>query len=379
MFPEIPERILISTIVISLLGMAAILFCNEMNYSIQYRQDAVITQPIFKAFDALSKEQKLNEIHRKCVVSSIELQANSGIINELALSIHSKNTKYFNKAIALKYDDEKGHGLIVNKDVSAGDLLFVEYPLLKIDAYSPADSLSMVLQINRQVKSQFISDCEFAKIWDGLEVNPMDLIWIRESLKMHGSQQPIALNNMAKVFTNQINGKWHINQEITVYGLMSKINFGLPQNVAMIAGGSEHKFVCIALATKDIAAGTELVRDYFLDWFGYEGMRVNGNEFKEKIRVRNIQSAIFTRGQSRSTNGIKIRLLKKLNSNKYSAAKKYKMATKELYPNGIIGKTANDKKVQFVKGGNESVMVDKFKKEISITLILYKHNSDESF
>ena len=51
-----------------------------------------------------------------------------------------------------------------------------------------------------------------------------------------------------------------------VYPILSKIRFGLPQNVMVVSGDADHHFVSIMIATKDIAAGEEIVMDYLFDW-----------------------------------------------------------------------------------------------------------------
>ena len=51
-----------------------------------------------------------------------------------------------------------------------------------------------------------------------------------------------------------------------VYPILSKINFGLPQNVMVISGDEAHHDISILMATKDIAAGEELVMDFTMDW-----------------------------------------------------------------------------------------------------------------
>lgn len=51
-----------------------------------------------------------------------------------------------------------------------------------------------------------------------------------------------------------------------VYPILSKINFGVPQNVMVISGDTVHNDVSILMATKDIVAGEELVMDFTVDW-----------------------------------------------------------------------------------------------------------------
>ena len=51
-----------------------------------------------------------------------------------------------------------------------------------------------------------------------------------------------------------------------VYPILNQIRFGLPQNVMVVSGDADHGFVSIMMATKDIAAGEEIVMDYYCDW-----------------------------------------------------------------------------------------------------------------
>ena len=51
-----------------------------------------------------------------------------------------------------------------------------------------------------------------------------------------------------------------------VYSILSRVSFGLPQNVMVISGDKDHQFVSIIIATKDIAAGGEIMMDFTFDW-----------------------------------------------------------------------------------------------------------------
>ena len=365
MVPEMSERILYRIIIFSLLGIAIILFCGEVRDN-QLRNspispNQIVNQPTTHA----SKESIVihSDMKQKCKEESPKKQRASMWFTEFILTTHSKNTKYLHSAVGLKYEKEKGYGLFAKKSIKAGIILFAERPLLEFDAGSLyPDHSWMILQINKLVSANYHSDPEFSVIWNELAVNLNVKQWAQNIAKNPIAER--ALLNMAKVFTNQVSAHWHSPWH--VYALLSRINFGLPQNVAVII----ERNVCFLVSTKDIAAGTELLRDYFFDWFNYEGMDANGKRFEDLMTDRKLKSNLLGIASSKQKNP-KLKLLKALNSNRWSKRKKHQMAVKELYPNGIIGKLPQDKDIQIVQGGNVEMI--KIIKNV-IAQILEKYN-----
>ena len=151
---------------------------------------------------------------------------------------HSKNTRFLHSAIGRKYlGPGKGHGLFTRADIKAGEVLFVERPLLSIE-YARSGFL-MMLQINADVEERSGRDVEFDAIWNH-QLSVSDDI--RHQYTLRWRQKGISANeklegmsDLVKVNTNRF-GKMVWRKPLGVYALLSQVAFGLPQNAAVMFG-----------------------------------------------------------------------------------------------------------------------------------------------
>eukprot|EP01084_Bolivina_argentea_P097188 174736_1 len=184
------------------------------------------------------------------------------------LMYHSEKTKFVHDAIGLKYYNAvKGYGLFAKSNINAGEILFVEYPLVKIhDDMSPnMDGWTLMKTVHTGVETARKVDDEFSKVWDRMAKNQK--ISKQFETLMDGYYHP-GIEDLVKVNTNQFAmTSWR--KPLGVWGLLSKVNHDLPQNIAAFFGEKKDNYVCITMATTNISKGTELVIDYFLDWFEY--------------------------------------------------------------------------------------------------------------
>ena len=344
------ETILVFMIVLSLLALIAVLGIQDITQSSIHIQKRKIQKSNKQSLNFFNYDIDYQESHQinKCIDSNCDNQRNIIQPNEnqhkspknkqtSTLKYHSKLTLFVHDSIEMRwYGDHKGDGLIVNRDVKAGEILIVEYPLLKLeDTTTPAQPVSMLYKIEKKVQMLKANDQEFADVWNGLAINAEIL-----SFYIHG-EDPVNHHkayDIVKFITNHFGGiNW--NKPLGIYSLLSKINFGLPQNIAVIFGDKSDNDVCIIIATRDIERGKELVSDFFFDWFDFQTDKAQDPDYLMHLQRRKSIGTTFGFNQDDEK---WMKLWKKLGSKKLSTTSKYKLATKYLYPNGIIGRSKNE-------------------------------------
>lgn len=162
---------------------------------------------------------------------------------------HFSNTKFIRSEIAVQYrmDSEKTgiRGLVVKSEINAGEILIVEYPLLRLETDTSSKTTTQH-QIEQKVASIMEMDPYFRRIW-------------------HSIPQKVAVDQ--RLVLPITKRKWL--QSFGIYALLSRITTVNPEtshlskhreNVAVIFGGTEDEYVCIVMAIRDIPQGTELLR-----------------------------------------------------------------------------------------------------------------------
>ena len=260
--------------------------------------------------------------------------------------------------------------MTTNQAISAGNILFVEYPLIKIDHDTDPNMhiMTIMQEIHRTVEQDRVDDTEFSHVWNSIGFSHKMYMHHLKALMYAGLKDIPKTNldprlvDLIKVKSNQFgSGNIRWRQPWGVYGVLSKINFGLPQNIAVVFGGAEHNFVCVAFAVKDIAKGEELVGDYFYDWFDYDASKMSKDVIDGLMKRRENVGAFF--GYNHSERMKKI--LDALGSDNKSQQKKYTIADRFIYPNGIVGKSSDQKELEVVAGGEENMLASKMQKLVN--------------
>ena len=267
------------------------------------------------------------------------------------LKLHSKLTVFVHDSVSMKwYGDSKGYGLFVTRNIKAGEILIVEYPLLRIKTTPDpmaGNSVTVIQEIHSKAQHHAKLDPEFSEIWNGLAMNADILNQYSEPWTKFEEVDPMVFD-IVKFSTNHFGQGFNL-KPMAIYGLLSKINFGLPQNVAVIFGDEQDANVCVIVATRDIKQGEELFSDYLFDWFSYKEEEYQSADFKRRLFRRSSIGALFGFSQKRY-----MKLWKALSLSRKSSEEKYKIATKWLYPNGIVGRNPGQT-MEIVKGGNSTL------------------------
>ena len=248
---------------------------------------------------------------------------------------HSQRTSFCHPSLKRKYfGEDKGYGIITSEIIGFGTILAVERPLFHItndewNKYSiPSSMHRHVGQIVNKLK---IEDPEFEGIWSDFVMSKYRMDSWQQMFKKRNmlyTQQDVQALADLSIFATNVHGAISDLQPRAVYSILSRINFGLPANVAAIFGDEDDEFVCILIATKDLEADEELVMDYFYDW-----------KDKEAVNDKNL----ISRRKMAKTIGFDlnndwIRVTRLLTS-KISKQIKRKI-THDIYSSGIIGKEA---------------------------------------
>ena len=256
-------------------------------------------------------------------------------ITDSKMIYHPGHTVFVDTRIRQKwFGNNKGHGLVANKDINEGEIIIVEYPILKlnddIDYKKTRARMHAIHQIEQQ---QSTYDANFAEVWKAMAMNRDIFNFFAKNID---PADYLAVINLAKFHTNHFRALSD-TKPLSVYGLLSKINFGLPQNIAVIVGDEEEDFVCTVFATKSIKKGQELVTDYFFDWFDLDINKMERKDPKYELEL-------IAREEYGKNFGFKqseyMQLWKLLSSDDTSIEAKSDAAVRELYPSGIVGKEA---------------------------------------
>ena len=88
-----------------------------------------------------------------------------------------------------------------------------------------------------------------------------------------------------------------------VYPVLARVGFGLPSNAMIVSGDAKHNFVSIMFATKDLAAGEEIVMDVTQDWGHDNSMsrRWSQGEYPT-VKLSDRQIQLLDRGMTRGNN-----------------------------------------------------------------------------
>ena len=259
--------------------------------------------------------------------------------------IHQRNTKYLNPVLDVRYvDAAKRHGLFVRSNVKPGEILFVETPMFKIECFERVVRAKrmdekMVSRTFIEVEKRRWMDPEFSRTWDSLRISP--LVFYGASSEF---RELDGFDDVRKTASNQF-GKVVARKPYAVYALINQITFGLPQNIAVIAGDEGSDFVSIVMATKNIPKDTELCSDYMFDWLS----KVI-DEPQQYLEMRKAVSKEF--GFQHNEEWTHLR--DTLNDPTVSNVEKYRIAEEKLYPNGIIGKVMG-KPTEIVPGGTAEI------------------------
>ena len=213
--------------------------------------------------------------HKCCKIDNSEKSAKPET-EKHRIGYHSERVKFIHPSIETKdYGPLKGIGLYSTSNIKFGEIVLTEYPLFTIpEKLDNPDSYKSWNTLRDKIEILSKSDERLKEIW----LNEMcadqslfqkQIIYLKE----HG----ISIDSVpgAPDYTKYQSNKFGIlrgRQPFAIYGLLSKINFGLPQNIACIFGEEKDNFVVIVIATKDINKGEELVSDYFFDWMDIQSV-----------------------------------------------------------------------------------------------------------
>ena len=133
-------------------------------------------------------------------------------ISERILLI-SRRTSFIHNAVGMEqYPFSKWNGLITKSTIFAGEIVFVEYPVLAFG--SQADSASMQFRFRQAAMQRYKSESEFRRVWPSSDVTRGFDHLVK--LKVYGTDS---------------------NQQQSLYGayqLFSGIQFGRDPNVAVM-------------------------------------------------------------------------------------------------------------------------------------------------
>ena len=356
-----PEKLLRWIIALSLIGICFLMYDKSSAVAVQRLKNDTIADP--------DPDCKTPKRHRYRPVSA--KQATPKIV-EHTLVFHSKTTKFLNPAVGLtQFDSVKGLGLFVKSDIKAGEILFVEYPLLRLDdgaTHKIADGVLRMRYIQQLLQSS--RDPELSRIWlDHIDFNADMYHLYRRQWRHIPLRQLGGLHDLVKVESNLF-GAMTRRRPRNVYALLSRINQGLPQNVAAIFGEKRDYDVCVVMATTDIAKHSELVSDYLFDWFRLKQKSVApflehyfqqsaGEIWRSALWRRNLwrrrdiylaERKSVGAGFGFDENEKWMRILEALNSESTSSEQKYRIASEQIYPNGLVGKQSGEA-MELVRGG----------------------------
>ena len=289
---------------------------------------------------------------------------------------HSKKTKFLHASIGLtQFDTVKGFGLFAKSDIKAGEILFAEYPLLRLDddeTNKTTDGVLLMRHIQQRLQMQSSRDPELSQIWRSHINFDADIYRLYRRQWRHTPLRQLGgLRDLAKLQSNLF-GAMTRRGPMNVYALLSRINQGLPQNVAVLFGEERDYDVCVVMATADIAKHTELVSDYLFDWFsfGRESVAPFLEHYFHQTSTEVWRSALWRRrdvylaerksvaaGFGFDQNDEWMRILRELNSERTSSEAKYRIASDKIYPNGLIGKRSGEA-MQLVRGGQSRIAAE---------------------
>ncbi len=204
------------------------------------------------------------------------------------------------------------------------------------------DFVSMLHRIHRDVQMKHKMDSEFSRIWNyqiGTNSDVHHRYHSELQRKGISMQHTLGMDDLVKVHSN-IFGKMSRRQPFGVYALLSKMSFGLPQNVAVIFGEEQDDYVCVVMATKDIPKGSHIATDYLFDWFSFPRNPVlRFQKYWKRLKIGDAHLKTF--GFDEHNRWMKV--LRDLNAENTSKHQKYQIAESALYPNGVIGKESGSR------------------------------------
>lgn len=269
--------------------------------------------------------------------------------NDRKLTPHPTQTKFVHSALKLKYfGEDKQYGLITTKKIPFGSVLVVEYPVFMIDIAErqpfedSMDSLEpMMYYVAKSVEKGLEIDERFKRIWtEEFRANQVTFSSWLSALKEHKRKIPPdqVMIDWAKFNTFWFGG---VNgyKPIAIYSILSRVNYGIPQNVAAIFGEKEDDDVCVLIATRDLEEGEELTLDYFQNLHLKKSMST-ANEWVRKDRGP--EFGFEWTDDLRET-------VNKLHSDEVSSKEKRRLVHERLYSNGIIGKHG-EQKLKIING-----------------------------
>ena len=256
------------------------------------------------------------------------------------LITHTGCTKFLHSSLQLKYiNDDKKYGIIATKKIPFGSIISVEKPMLYIEdhpdfyvQYVDKDRISlptMMHGVSVAISAARHMDGQFRRIWDEeLETNQEMLAKYENTMKQN--EIPLSVHTSLAdwiKFMTFWHGSMNQRKPYAIYSVLSRINHGLPQNVAMIYGDRVDEFVCILVATKNIQSGEEIVVDYF------------GNLYtKEALDPHTLKARRFRGMEVGFAADSMLPITLSLVSDDVTKEDKRRIIRAELYSNGIIGK-----------------------------------------
>eukprot|EP01084_Bolivina_argentea_P003238 6054_1 len=258
---------------------------------------------------------------------------------------HTQKTKFIHSSIALEYiDDDKRYGLIANTKIPFGTVLSVELPMITIPkkSYDLKDEMvnieKMIYVIHGIVNKHRKKDPEFKHIWDNEFIeNPQIFSKMMNTLSKYSKSKSFpdenAIHDWVKYNTYWYGGINSYNP-LAIYSILGRINWGLPQNAAVIFGGAKDRFICILIATKSIESGEEIVLDYFLNLHKKQAFTYMS------MQAREFRGPEF--GFDSKWNEEMRKVTMDLTSDETSNKDKKRIIMERLYSNGIIGKESSN-------------------------------------
>ena len=210
-------------------------------------------------------------------------------------------------------------GIFALERIPFGTILSIEDPIFSSLSFTkqPPKLWNTVSFIDRIVKDQIKKDPEFQRVWESL---PVQTVQQKPLVKMWRS----AVNNYVRFATHKM---FAHKRPWALYSVIGRLGFNLPQNAMVVIGDNDK---ALLISTKTIEKGEEIVTDHFGDWLN-----------PQLLKPQNLNARKLRAGElGFDLNEKWLAWLKRLRDESLSADQKQQMLLK-LYPNGLIGKDAN--------------------------------------
>ena len=233
-----------------------------------------------------------------------------------------------NHETAITVSAPERFGIFALDHIPFGTILSVEDPIFSASFVEEPHNLGLrVSYIDRIVKEHIKQYPEFKRFWKSLPVHPLQRKRLLKMLKSINEFHPkSAMNNYVRFATHKIASH---RRPRALYSVIGRLGFNLPQNAMVVIGDNDK---AVLISTTSIQKGEEIVMDHFCDWLS--------PHFFETENIHNRRDWAGDRGFD--LNEKWIAFFKRLRDDSSTTEQKNEMLL-EMYPNGLVGKDANQK------------------------------------